>query len=250
MIRCIVIDDEKPARDEISYLINAHDKFEVIKTYDNGKSLLTDIFSIDVDVIFVDINMPIMTGIELVEHLNQLGIESHIVFVTAYDAYAVKAFELHAVDYLLKPVSEDRIEKCLMRIEEEMSEINYDQKLELLLNQIGKEKKEYFCMHRDGKIVPVKLDEIIYAKAENKGTFIETKKGKFLTSMQLRELEKKLFNQNFFRCHRSFLINLSYILNIEPWFNRTYQVELENVDEKIPISRNYVQPFKDLMNIL
>ena len=68
--------------------------------------------------------------------------------------------------------------------------------------------------------------------------------------MQLRELERKLLNVNFFRCHRSFLINLSYISNIEPWFNRTYQIDLENTREKIPVSRNYVQDFKELMNIL
>lgn len=250
MIKCIVVDDEKPARDEISYLISMHSKFEIVKTFDSSSSLLANIFSYDVDVIFVDINMPIMSGIEMVEKLNQLGIDTHIVFVTAHDAFAVKAFELHAIDYLLKPVSEDRISKCLTRIADKINDTNYEQKLELLLSQIDNNKNGNFCLHRDGKIVPLKLSEIIYAKAENKGTKIETTKGIFLTSMQLRELERKLLSKKFFRCHRSFLINLSYVSNIEPWFNRTYQVDLENINEKIPVSRNYVQDFKELMNIL
>jgi len=249
MIRCVVIDDEKPARDEISFLINAHDKFEVVKSYDNGKSLLSDILDLDIEVIFIDINMPVMSGIEVVEHISSLNLDIHIVFVTAYDDYAVQAFELHAIDYILKPVSSERIGKCLNRIINEMSN-NYDQKIDVLLSQMSKDKKDYCCLHRNGKIVPVKLNEIIYVKAENKGTVIETTKGQFLSTIQLGEIEKKFTDASFFRCHRSYLVNLSYILNIEPWFNRTYQVELESVLEKIPISRHYVQDFKDLMNIL
>jgi two-component system LytT family response regulator/two-component system response regulator LytT len=250
MIRCVVVDDEKPARDEISFLINSHDQYEVVKTYDNGKSLLIDIMNLDVDVLFIDINMPVISGIEVVEHLSQLDLDVHIVFVTAYDDFAVKAFELHAIDYILKPVSDERITLCLERILEEKSDVSYGQKMQGMLSQVAKDKKDYCCLHRDGKIVPVKLNEIIYVKAENKGTVIETTKGQFLSSIQLGELEKRLMDESFFRCHRSYLVNLSYILNIEPWFNRTYQVELESVTEKVPISRHYVQSFKDLMNIL
>lgn len=249
MIKCVVIDDEKPARDEISFLINAHDKFEVVKSYDSGKSLLSDILDLDIEVIFIDINMPVMSGIEVIDHITSLNLDMHVVFVTAYDNYAVQAFELHAIDYILKPVSSERIRKCLNRIIDEMGN-HYDQKIDILLSQMNKEKKDYCCLHRNGKIVPVKLNEIIYVKAENKGTAIETTKGQFLSTIQLGEIEKKFTDASFFRCHRSYLVNLSYILNIEPWFNRTYQVELESVLEKIPISRHYVQDFKDLMNIL
>jgi len=249
MIKCIVIDDEKPARDEISYLVNAHEEFEVVKAYDSGKTLISELHELEAQVIFIDINMPVMSGIEVVEHLTQLEIDVHIVFVTAYDDFAVKAFELHAVDYILKPISKDRISKCLDRILHEVYDHTYDQKLDKLLSQIGKEKKDYCCLHRNGKIVPVKHNQIIFVKAENKGTLIETTKGSFLSSNPLSEIEKRLRDETFFRCHRSYIVNLSYILNIEPWFNRTYQVELEYVEEKIPISRNYVQHFKDLMNI-
>ncbi len=250
MIKCIIVDDEKPARDEISYLINAYGEFDIVETFDNAKSVLENIKSLDVDVIFVDINMPVMSGIELVDHLRQLKLNYHVVFITAYDDYAIKAFELNAVDYILKPVSKERMAQTLKRIKVEMDEERYDLKINQLMQQISKGKPEHLCFHRDGKIVPIKLSDIIYVMAENKGTVVETKKGTFITPLQLRELEKKLMEEDFFRCHRSYLINLSMIIHIEPWFNRTFQVELEGIEERIPISRNYVQHFKELMNII
>lgn len=249
MIKCIIVDDEKPARDEIAYLIDQHQGFDIVDTFESGLSMFEN-YDDDVDVLFIDINMPIMNGIEAVEQLRALESEVHVVFITAYDDYAVKAFELNAVDYLLKPVSEDRMIACLERIRENLGDKKYNQKLEKLLAQFEKQKKDHLCFHKMGKIVPVKLDEIIYVKAENKGTVVETRKGAFVSNTSLQEFERKLFDESFFRCHRSYLINLSFIVHIEPWFNRTYQVELEGVDTKIPISRNYVQNFKDLMNII
>ncbi len=250
MIRCIIVDDEKPARDEISYLINNYGGFDIVDTFDSAKCVLENIKFLEVDVIFVDINMPVMSGIELVDHLRRLKFDYHIVFITAHDNYAIKAFELNAIDYILKPVSQERIAQTLGRIKAELHEERYDTKINQLMQQISKDKLEHLCFHRDGKIVPIKLSDIIYVMAENKGTVVETKKGTFITPLQLRELEKKLMDEDFFRCHRSYLINLSSILHIEPWFNRTYQVELDGIEERIPVSRNYVQSFKDLMNII
>lgn len=249
MIKCIVIDDEKPARDEVAFLINEHNDFQVVDMFGSAKVFLENMKLVGVDLLFVDVNMPGMNGIELVQHLRDENIDIHIVFVTAYDDHAIKAFELHAVDYLLKPVSDERMNLCLDRIKEHLHEHEYDHRLNQIMDQF-KPKKEHLCLHRDGKIVPVKLSEIIFVRAENKGTFVETTKGSFTTSVKLSDFEKKLFDEDFFRCHRSFLINLTFIINIEPWFNRTYQVELEGTTERIPISRNYVQNFKDMMNIL
>lgn len=249
MIKCIIVDDEKPARDEIAYLIGQHEEFDIIGTFESGIAMFED-FDEKTEVLFIDINMPVMNGIEVVEQLRALSSDVHVVFITAYDDYAVKAFELNAVDYLLKPVSHERMTTCLTRLKASFGDKDYDQKLEKLLAQIGKPRSEHLCFHKMGKIVPVKLDEIIYVKAENKGTVVETKKGNFVSNISLQEFERKLIDESFFRCHRSYLINISYIINIEPWFNRTYQVELEGVDAKIPISRNYVQNFKDYMNII
>ena len=250
MIKCVIIDDEKPARDEISFLVKEHGGFDILGIYDSAKSFLENLSNLDMDLLFVDINMPGMTGIELVEHLRMHHMTVHVVFITAYDDFAIKAFELHAVDYLLKPVSADRMSDCLSRVTEHLNDHSYDEKFSQLMNKISKSKSEHISFHKDGKIVPIKLTDIIYIKAENKGTYVKTLKGSFNTSIQLREFEKRLMEEDFFKCHRSYLINLSYIEHIEPWFNRTYQVDLTSCEEKIPISRNYVQDFKDLMNIL
>jgi len=249
MVKCFVIDDEKPARDEITYLINKHEDFEVIQSFENGRQLIESISDYDVEVVFIDINMPGINGIEAVELLKARGLEFKVVFITAFDNHAVKAFELNAIDYILKPVSEERLNQTLDRISIE-TDSGDRKKLGEILQQLNKGHYEHVCFHKDGKLIPVKLNEIIYVKAENKGTLVETKRGVFIASATLQEFEKKLIDKDFFRCHRSYLINLNYILQIEPWFNRTYQVVLEDVVEPIPISRNYVQHFKDLMNII
>lgn len=249
MVKCFVIDDEKPARDEISYLINKHDNFQVIQSFESGRQLIESISDYEVDVIFIDINMPGINGIEAIELLKSKGMTFKVVFITAFDNHAVKAFELNAMDYILKPVSEDRLNQTLDRLILD-TDIDEGKKLGLLLQQLNKGKHEHICFHKDGKLIPVKLNDIIYVKAENKGTLVETKRGVFVSSATLQEFEKKLMDKDFFRCHRSYLINLNYILQIEPWFNRTYQVVLEDVQEPIPISRNYVQHFKDMMNII
>lgn len=255
MIKCIVIDDEKPARDELAYLINKTEGFSVIATYESGVSLLKENEQVaeatlfHSEVLFVDINMPGCNGIELVERIKAMAYEGQVVFVTAFDDYAIKAFELHAIDYIMKPVSDERIGKCLRRLREEQREMTYDHKLDQLLTQLGQDKKEKICLHHNGKIVPVKLDEILYCKAENKGTVIYTEQGVFHATLSLADFQKKIHGENFFRCHRSFLININYIVNIEPWFNRTYQVAFKDIEEKIPVSRNYVQRFKEIMNI-
>ncbi|MCH4889101.1 response regulator transcription factor [Acidaminobacter sp. JC074] len=250
MIKCIIVDDEKPARDELSYLISKDYRFDIVESYDNGKKLLEAVKSLDFDVLFIDINMPIMNGIQVVEALVEHGVACHVVFVTAYDDHAIKAFELNAVDYLLKPVSDERLQASLDRIVQHVDELNYENKIGQLLLQLNKDKKEHVCFHKNGKIVPVKFEDIIYVKAENKGAMVKTRNDEYISSSTLQEFEKKLFDGNFFRCHRSYLINVSFITHIEPWFNRTYQVDLEGIEEKIPISRNYVQNFKDLMNII
>jgi len=255
LIRCLVVDDEKPARDEIVYLVNSDPDFEVVESFENGKLLLEAIDSIKPEVVFLDINMPGMGGLEVAEKIVQMDEEYRIVFVTAYDDYAVKAFEINAIDYLLKPVSLERMGKCLERVKSDLGDsTQYAENLKLLIEQVSTEKtegdkKDHFCFHREGKLVPVKKNEIIFVKAENRGVLIETTKGSFTTNHQLRDLVQMIECDDFFRCHRSYIININFIEHIEPWFNRTYQVEMNGSEEKIPVSRNYIQEFKKRMHI-
>lgn len=247
MIKCVIVDDEKPARDELQFLIEQSNVFKILDTFESGKKLLDSLSLKDAEVVFVDINMPGMTGIEVAEKL--VGSHKYIVFVTAYDEYAIKAFELNAIDYLLKPISESRLIACLNRIEDEMTD-DYDEKLEILLQQFNQKPVEKISIHYDGKILPIEVDQIFFIKAENKGVVLYTETGVYVTTHKLKDLEVKLFDTELFRCHRSYIINLKNIEHIEPWFNRTYNVSFKGIDEKVPISRHYVADFNKKMNIL
>lgn len=247
MFKCIVVDDEKPARDELKYLIEQSNSFCVIDSAESGKQLFQSHYLDEAEVIFLDINMPTMSGIEVAQKL--LGSKKHIIFVTAYDEYAIKAFEFNAVDYILKPVSENRLIQCLDRLEGHFSD-RYDSKLEKLFKELSQKPIETISIHYHGKILPIRVDTLVYLKAENKGVVFYTTAGTYQTNHKLKDLELKLMGTNMFRCHRSFMINIKYIEHIEPWFNRTYNVSLSKVEEKIPISRHYVNDFNKKMNIM
>lgn len=249
MIKCMIVDDEKPAREELAYLIGQHDGFQVIDQFDEGQKLLLS--EAPVDVVFLDINMPKLSGIEVAELLLRRKDSPMIVFVTAYDEFAVKAFEVNAIDYLLKPVSDSRISRTLRKLQDQLEQHQeYNQEIIKLFHEIKRpDKADQVCVHHDGKIFPVKADEIIYVQAENKGALIHTVKGCYMSTMKLKAFEEKFAETSLLRCHRSFIINTDYIEHIEPWFNRTYNVLMKGIKEKIPISRHYVQDFNDAMQI-
>lgn len=253
MISCIVVDDERPAREEIEYLLNKNSFFEVSGSADNGVKALELIVKIRPDVIFCDINMPVMDGIELAKKMLEMKINSYIVFVTAYDEFAIKAFELNAVDYLLKPISEDRFLKTLCKLKDmEKVESSYLDNMNRFLNEMnpGSDKQSYLSLYKDGLLYPIKLDEIISIFVEDKMTFFNTLKGEFTSSRNLCEVEKKLNSEMFLKCHRSYIININYIESIVPWFNSTYRVKMKGIEEEIPISRSQTSKFKEIMHIM
>lgn len=245
MIKCIIVDDEKPARDELRYLIDKYSSFEIVSEFDQGQTVL-DYDLTAIDLIFIDINMPILSGIETAELILKAYPKQHIVFVTAYDEFAVKAFELNAIDYILKPIAEDRMKQSLEKIKGSVTRSN-----DHLVNLFDRKKQvNQMCIHYDGKIIPVKYDEIIYIQAENKGVKMMTTKGCYTTGHKLKELEDRFNGTTLLRCHRSYMINTNLIEHIEPWFNRTYNVSFFGINDQIPISRHYVQAFNERMGIL
>ncbi|MBN2797488.1 MAG: response regulator transcription factor [Clostridia bacterium] len=247
MIRCVVVDDEKPARDELIFLIEQSGEFQVVETFDSGQKFLAA--HPKCEVVFLDIHMPGLSGIETAEILVHQIESPQIIFVTAYDEFAVKAFEVNAIDYILKPVSEERILKTLEKVKILLKKDSNLQVKSLFQSMMKAESIEQICLHHDGKIIPVKLEEIIFVQATNKGVTIYSTKGKFYTNHKLKDIEDIMNNSTLLRCHRSFIINTDYIEHIEPWFNRTYNVLLREVNDKIPISRHYVQAFNEIMHI-
>ncbi|MBS4537820.1 response regulator transcription factor [Clostridium sp. D2Q-11] len=257
MIRAMIVDDELPAREELRYLLEKHKDIEIIEEAKNGLEALNIIKENILDVIFLDINMPKISGIEVASEVLNYKIEKVplIVFITAYDDYAIKAFELNAIDYLLKPIGDKRLNKALNKLRESLNNkgIQYEKRLSGLIKEIqGNKEYKYqkLTLYKDGMLFPIELKNIIMATVEDKNTTIITTTGKFIYHETLTHLEERINRGNFYRSHRSFLINIDYIEKIEPWFNNTFHIKLKGYDEMIPVSRGQVKEFKMIMNII
>lgn len=254
MIRAIVVDDETPAREELIYMLEGFDNIKIIGQASHGLQALEMNKELKPDLIFLDIKMPKLDGIDVARKILNENHVPYIVFVTAYEQYALKAFEVNAMDYILKPVCEERLRKGMNRIVNNMNMEGkvYYNKLNKLIKDLSNKENEYsnrISLYHNGKLIPLSLSDIVYATVEGKSTVIITKKGKFETNYTLGQLQEKLKSQCFFRSHKSYLINLDLIETIEPWFNSTFNVTLKNVSTKIPVSRSQSKEFKDIMNI-
>lgn len=251
MISCIIVDDEKHARDEIRYHLNNITQYSVLDDFDNGVSALEYLKNNTVDVVFLDITMIGLDGIETAKKIvnSPLDHKPYIVFVTAYNEYAVEAFELNAIDYILKPINEKRFLKCINRINDNVQK-NRTQLKSIKNLSIEKSKDQIISLSKAGAVYPVRINEIKLVYIEERTLVIETTKGKFYLNTSLSDFKQKLEHKNFFQGHRSYIFNIKYIEKIIPWFNSTYKVKLKGVDIDVPISRNKTSDFKDRMSII
>lgn len=253
LLRCLIVDDEKPARQELLYILSNIEGVEVVGEASHGIEALELIKKLRPDIVFLDIQMPQMSGIDVARKLLEEEYRPMIIFVTAYDQFAVEAFEVNAIDYLLKPISEERLERRLENIILKDHEEKFDyNKLNKLIQDIESNTKtttKRLSLYHNNKLIPIETKDIIYATIEDKSTVILSNKGKFETNYTLNDLMEKLDSSSFFRTHKSYIVNLNYIESIEPWFNSTYNINLKDIDEVIPVSRNYAKNFREIMNI-
>lgn len=254
MIRTLIVDDEAPAREELKYILGKFQGIEIIAEAFHGEQALELNEKLKPDLLFLDIQMPKLNGIDVARRILDSLHRPYIVFVTAYEQYAIEAFEVNAVDYILKPVSEERMEKgmgkIMMNLANERKEYYY--KLRNLIDNMNYKAENNLtriCVYEKGRLIPLDTKEIIYATVEDKNTVIVSSKGKFIVNYTLSQLSDKLDKYTFFRSHKSFLINLNMIEVIEPWFNSTFNVTLKGANVKIPVSRSQSKEFKELMNI-
>ncbi|MCX7884364.1 MAG: LytTR family DNA-binding domain-containing protein [Caloramator sp.] len=233
-MNCIIVDDEYPARQELAYFINNFSSLNIIGEFDDSIKALEFIKNNRPDVVFLDINMPKLNGISLGEIINAFEIKPIIIFVTAYRDYAVDAFEIQAFDYILKPYSEARIVSTLSKIEKALNKNIISEKITLW---------------KDDKMMVVNVNDICYCEAHEREVHVYTKKDKYIVVSSISEFSKKLPEKNFFRCHRSYIVNINKITEIIPWFNNTYVLKVEGIENHIPVSRNNIARFKNIMNI-
>jgi two-component system LytT family response regulator len=249
-LKILIADDEKPARKKvISFLKNINDEFELIES-ENGMETVEKILNEKPDLVFLDIQMPGMTGFEVIE---QVGMEKMpaILFVTAYDQYAINAFEVNAVDYLLKPFDKERFEKAFNRAKEQIDlKSKKNDVVKNLLNEIKKEKKqiERILVNVGSRYFFVNVSEIIFITAEEKYVELNTAKGKYLLRETMTKLEEELDQNIFARIHRSYIVNIEHIQEIQPWSHGDYVIIMKN-GEKLSMSRRYRENLFEKKNL-
>lgn len=239
MISCIIVEDELPAREELKYFLNEEKEIRLVAEFDNPLDTLNFLESNIVDAIFLDINMPDMNGISLGKIITKIYPNIKIVFITAYKDYAVDAFEIKAFDYLLKPYSESRIRNLLKSLANIKTEVT---------SSIKNNNLKKITVNIDEKLYVLSLDDIDYIEAAEKETLIFSNQKKYISKVKISKWEEMLLGNNFYRCHRSFIINLDKITEIEQWFNSSWIVKIKNYTTTIPVSRNNIKELRELFS--
>ncbi|MCS2155211.1 LytR/AlgR family response regulator transcription factor [Scandinavium goeteborgense] len=244
-MKVIIVEDEVLAQQELTWLIKEHSQMEIVGTFDDGLDVLKFLQHNKVDAIFLDINIPSLDGVLLAQNISQFAHKPFIVFITAWKEHAVEAFELEAFDYILKPYQESRIVTMLQKLE------NAWQQQSGSNNSAASPQRENDTINliRDEKIFVTSIHDIYYAEAHEKMTFVYTRRESWVMPMNITEFCSKLPAAHFFRCHRSYCVNLNKIREIEPWFNNTYILRLRDLDFQVPVSRSKVKEFRQLMNL-
>ncbi len=246
-LRALIVDDEAPARSELRYMLEKADDVEIVGEASNAREAIELIRALNHDVVFLDIEMPGLTGLNVAEIILELPRSPAVVFVTAYGEYAVKAFELDATDYLIKPFDEKRLHKTLNKITEvrrEDQQVTNNQPSEGLLN-IGR-----IPVEKRGKTILLSTDDIIYANTKNDYTFIQTYDDSYITSFTLKELEGRLQDDAFFRAHRGFIVNLHEVKEIVPMFGGSFLLRVKDSKEsEIPVSRRNARKLRSILGL-
>ena len=264
-LSAILVDDEALARDELAFLLGQVGGVDVVGTADNGIEAVDAITRLRPDVVFLDIQMPGLTGFEVARRLIDDDTPSHIIFVTAYDEHAIEAFEVNAVDYLLKPVEPARLEVAIQRARRliaferpaESSDAAVPgvtpEQLEKIVEIVSerRNRRDRLALKVGERFLLVQADEVIYASLAN--DIITVVAGKHVGTSSCRtldELQEQLDPGIFWRVHRSHLVNINKVKEIVPWFNRNYLLRMK--DEKateIPVSRNHTRRLREYLKL-
>lgn len=245
--KTLIIDDEQLARQRLKRLLKPYNELEIIGEAVNGADGLEQIEALRPDLVFLDIEMPLLNGFEMLAKLDH---QPKVVFTTAYDQYAIKAFEEDSIDYLLKPVEAERLEKTIKRLNQTPSQVSEPLPLEALMKQLLVKKDIKTLTVKIGdRILLIKLIDILFIDAEDKYVFLHTADGKkHLTDFTISSLEDKLPEQ-FIRIHRSTIINVDHIKEIRKGFNGALVFLMNNTDIKLTSSRSNGDMLRDRFGI-
>ena len=263
-LRTVLVDDEQLARDELGYLLSQVDGVEVIGQAGDGVEALATIKRLQPDVVFLDVQMPGLTGFEVARQLIDDRLSSHIIFVTAFDQHAIEAFEVNAVDYLLKPVDPNRLEIAVQRARKritserptadaesapQMAADHLERIVQLVAER--QSRKERLAIKVGDRFLLVQAEEILYASLADEAITVATSQYSGTSNYRtLDELQARLDPSVFWRVHRSHLVNINKIKEIVPWFSRNYILRMK--DEKateIPVSRTQTRRLREYLKL-
>jgi two-component system response regulator LytT len=251
MIRALIVDDEKFSRVSLKKLLKPYSQIEVIGEAADGVEAIKKVEAQKPDLLFLDIQMPGLNGFEVMRSV-ALDPKPQVVFVTAYDKYAVRAFEVNAIDYILKPIDEKRLKLTMEKISHKGKSVQEDfEKIRKLLLNLDKFKSrpQHLPLRRGRKIVLMSPADIHYLKSEQGVTIVVTQSGEYWTHYTLTEIEGILDEQMFFRTHRSTIINLNKIKEIVPAQSGVYDVYLSDTEQTcLPLSRDRARVLRERYN--
>ena len=257
-LRTVVVDDEQLARDELCFLLSKLGDVEVVAQAANGVEALDVIEEQTPDLVLLDVQMPGLTGFEVARRLLQGGFESHLVFVTAYDQHAIEAFDVNAVDYILKPVESARLETAIERVRKRMQPdrgaarpVGAD--LDRLLQMLGdrNDRREQLAVKVGDRFLLIHADEVVHASVEDDVITVVTNSLSGTSNYRtLDELQARLDPGVFWRVHRSHLVNINKIREIVPWFSRNYILKMKDAKgTEIPVSRSQTKRLREYLRL-
>jgi len=246
MIRTIIIEDEKPARERLTALIDVHPKLELLTQCSSGNEAILQIANLKPDLIFLDIHLPDISGLDI---LKVLEYQPSIIFTTAYDKYAINAFEHNAVDFLLKPFSEDRFSQAVQKAVSQTSENdNINTQMQNILAK-WQQPDQYLSRipaKLGERIFILKSVEIIYFQSKDKVVTAYQQKDYFIINYTLDELQNRLDPEQFIRIHRATIVNLNNVHTIEPLFGGAYLMKMNDKNKtELNVSRNAGKMIRD-----
>ena len=259
VIRTVVVDDERPARNELCFLLDQLDGVDVVGQASNGIEAMEIIREQKPDLVLLDIQMPGRTGFEVTRELLLREVNTQIVFVTAYDQYAIEAFEVNAVDYLLKPVEAGRLGHSIERVKQRMASERaagldgVDGQLERVLQQVSQRRsqRERIALKVGERFQLIPSDDIIYASLVD--DVITVVAGGLTGTSNFRtldELHSNLDPEVFWRVHRSHLVNINKVKEIMPWFSRNYILKMKDAKgTEIPVSRAQTKRLREYLSL-
>ncbi len=238
--KAVIVDDELPICDEIEYLLSQHSDIEVCAKFTNCVDSLIYILEKKPELVFLDVSMPGMSGMEMAQKLSTMNKPPYIVFITAYPEHAVDAFATPAVGYITKPITEEKLGQALNKVRNLSAKATTEKG-----SQIAK-----VCVLAGGKIVPVNKKDIVFIYVKDKDVYVRTRAGEFSAMLTLQEFDNLLTEVNFLRIHRQYIINLDEVLEITPWFHGSYLLRMNDANkQEVPVSRNRVKYLKTALGL-